>query len=213
MAGLLAAAASWTLWAKLGAFVRHAVQWLVADFWRLVAAALLCACTVLLIQRDGLHMGIIQIEGLKGRVQQAEAALRAAKNAQAKASAAQAAANHQPAQTSRAIAEASHVQSKSYYEQGHSAAAVYAAGNSVRGTCPEGGSGDAGLPRSDHPAGQHDSAGEPPDLVAVTRADFDQLTGNSLRLAQVREDAQALIAAGVAVPLEIDPPPDASGMQ
>ena len=48
-------------------------------------------------------------------------------------------------------------------------------------------------------------------MVALSRADFDQLTGYGLRLAQVHQDAQALIDAGVAAALEDEPPPDPAG--
>ncbi|RSU73170.1 hypothetical protein BRX37_16585 [Sphingomonas sp. S-NIH.Pt3_0716] len=193
---------------SLRAAAARAFRWLVADFWRLVAFVLLIACAALSIRADGLHFGPVQIEGLKDRAHHAESALRIVRGAQDRATAAQAAANHQPAQVSRDIAEASNVQSQSYYEQGRAAAAGYAAGNGVRKACPEGRAAGADLPGTDRATAQHDSAGETADMVAVTRADFDQLTGNSLRLAQVREDAQALIDAGVAEAWEVEPPPD-----
>lgn len=206
--GLLAAAKGWTIWQTAGHFMRRAFRWLAADFWRLVAFALLIVCAVLSIRSDGLHVGFIQIDGLKDRASHAEAALAAIKDDQGKATAAQAAVNHQPAQVSRAVAEASDVQSKNYYEQGRAATAVYAAANSVRRACPEGRASGPGVPGTDRPAAQHDGAGDAAEMVAVSRADLDRLSGLALRVAQVREDAQAMIAAGVAVPMEVDPPPD-----
>lgn len=214
MAGLLAAAKGWSIWSVMRDYGARVVRWLFADFWRALALAALIACAVLMVRIDGLHISFspgsfqfsfINIEGLKDRAKRAEASLQAMKDEQSRAAAAQAAVNHEPAQISRAIAKASDVQSKTYYEQGRAAAAGYAAGNGVRNACPEDRADGAGLPRTGDIAAQHDGPGETADMVAVTRADFDQLTGNSLRLAQVREDAQALIASGVAIALEGEP--------
>lgn len=208
MIALISAVQSLSILSKLRVVTGRTFRWLVADFWRLMTLVLLVAYAALTIRADGLHIGFIQIEGLKDRAHKAEADLRHVRSAQAKATSAQAAVNHKPAQISRAIAEASDVKSNHYYEQGRAAATGYAAGNSVRKACLEGGTSDAGVRRAADATAQHDSASKQTDMVALTRADFDQLTGNSLRLAQVHEDAQALIEAGVAVPVEVEPPPD-----
>lgn len=217
IAGLWTALKGWSIWPRAQAAARSAGHWLAGDFWRIAALITALSCAVLLVRIEGLHVSLpagsfrfplITIEGLKERATKAEAALAAVKKAQGAASAAQAAANHEPAQISRAIAEASDAQSKGYLDSGRAAASVYAAANSVRGACPEGGTGGASVPGADSAAAKHDSAGDDAEMVAVTRADFDSLTGSALRLAQVHQDAQALIDAGVAVPSDGEPPPE-----
>lgn len=106
-------------------------------------------------------------------------------------------ANHRPAVISAQIAETSNVESKEYYERGRRAGIEYAAAHRVRGEAGSAG-GVASVPGTDQAAEKHDGSGQLADMVAVTRADFDTLTGNSLRLAKVHQDAAELIAAGVA---------------
>ena len=220
IAGLLAALKGGALWSRAGALAARAGRWLEGDFWRVAALLAVLACGVLMLRIEGLHITFhagsfqfrfIHFDGLKDRAERAEAALQAARKAAAEARAAQAAANHQPAHISRAIAEASDAQSNEYYEKGRAAAAAYAAANSVRSACPEGGTGGPGLSGADRATAQHDSPGDLTEMVALSRADFDQLTGYGLRLAQVHQDAQALIDAGVAAALEDEPPPDPAG--
>lgn len=118
-----------------------------------------------------------------------------------KATTDQIAANHAPAATSRQIAETSRAQSESYYEEGRRAGLAYAAAHRVRPEavgCPVSA---PGVPGTDRVAAVDDGPGEDPGMVAVAQADFDLLVSNSTRLAQVHQDADALIAAGVAVPL------------
>ena len=123
------------------------------------------------------------------------------KKAQTQATADQVAVNHAPAQTSRKIAEQSDEHSPQYYQAVRRAGAAYAAAHPVRLQCPSAGSAlkPADLRGADHPAALDDGPGEPAQVVAIPRADFDLLTGNSARLAQVHQDAHALIDAGVAV--------------
>lgn len=116
--------------------------------------------------------------------------------AQQAATQAQVAVNHEPARKSAAVAEKSYVDSKVYYEQGRRAGLAYADAHRVRNSCAPRA---ADLPRTDSPAPVDDGPGENPDLVALTREDFDTLTGNSLRLAKVQQDASELIEQGVAV--------------
>lgn len=217
IAGIWVALKGWFAWTRAAGLARRFAHWLMGDFWRIAALAAALACGVLMLRIEGLHVSFhvgpfhfrfIEIDGLRDRAERAEAALKAVKAAQSKAVAAQAAANHEPARISRAIAEASDVQAKDYYEKGRAAGAAFAAAHGVRNACPEGGANSASLPGSNSAAAQHDGPGDSAGMVAVPRADFDQLTGNALRLAQVREDAQALIASGVAVPIETEPPPD-----
>lgn len=111
----------------------------------------------------------------------------------------QGAVNHAPAAISRAIAGESRADEKALYEAGRRAGAAYADAHRVRGKalgCPAGG---ADLRGADRPAAQHDRAGADGELVAITAADFDICTAANQRLAKVRADAEALIAAGVAV--------------
>lgn len=107
----------------------------------------------------------------------------------------QAEANHEPARKSADIARISNAQSADYYARGRRDGAAYAAAHRVRNACP---ASNPDLPRTDHAAEFNDESGLSPGMVAVTQADFDTLTANSLRLAQVHQDAAALIAAGVA---------------
>ncbi|NKJ43180.1 hypothetical protein [Novosphingobium sp. SG720] len=163
----------------------------------LVALALL-ACAV------ALGWLLVDRANLRADLATAQTELAKVKDAQPAARAAQAAVNHQPAAVSATIAEISDAQASAYYERGRAAGAAYAAAHRVPASCPASQPGHADLPGADHPAPLDDGAGSAADDVALSRADFEILTGNSLRLAQVYQDAQALIAAGIAVA-----PPDA----
>lgn len=115
----------------------------------------------------------------------------------------QATVNHEPARKSADIARKSDDEAPAYYAAGHSAADAYADAHSVRGaSCP---TGHPDLSGTDSTAQVDDGPGEAPGMVAVTRDDFDLLTGNSLRLAKVHQDAEALISDGVAVPFAASP--------
>ncbi|SFG08604.1 hypothetical protein SAMN05518801_10746 [Novosphingobium sp. CF614] len=119
----------------------------------------------------------------------------------------QARVNHAPAETSRHIAEDSNAKSPEYYAQVARAGTAYAAAHPVGLRCPSGGSapGLADLPGADRAAPIDDRSGQAAGMVALSAADFDLLNANSARLAQVRQDAQALIAAGVAAPSDSAP--------
>jgi len=148
----------------------------------------------LLVDRANLQADLVTARAELAKVQDAQPAARAA----------QAAVNHQPAAVSATIAEISDAQASAYYERGRAAGAAYAAAHRVQSACAAGQPGHPDLPGADHAPPLDDGAGQAADDVAISRADFDILTGNSLRLAQMYQDAQALIAAGIAVA-----PPDA----
>jgi len=111
--------------------------------------------------------------------------------------------NHFPVLQSKAIAEKSDADAASYYEAGRRAGAAYAAAHPAaeRVRCPAAAAGPADLPGANRPAPVDDRPGDTADMVAVSRADFDLLTHNSLRLAKVPQDANTLIEAGAAVEL------------
>jgi hypothetical protein len=130
--------------------------------------------------------------------QQALAQLAAMEAAQVTATENQIAVNHAPAVKSQAIAERSNADAPEYYARGRAAGLAYANAHRVRSeACSPV---NPGLPGTDSPAPVNDGPGEVADMVALSRADFDTLTGNSLRLAKVQQDSQALIDAGVAIP-------------
>lgn len=107
---------------------------------------------------------------------------------------AQEAINHEPARKSAAIAEKSDAETPAYLGDVRRAADAYRVRPEAHCASP------ANLP-GDDPASPVDDRSRPtPGMVAVSRADFDLLTGNSGRLAKVQQDAAALIAAGVAMP-------------
>lgn len=152
---------------------------------------------------------LIAVSHYRSRVHELEA-LRKADAARialatAKATTDQIAANHAPAVTSRQIAETSRVQSETYYEEGRRAGLAYAAAHRVRPEaigCPVS---TPGVPGTDRVAAVDDGPGDAPGMVAVAQADFDLLVSNSTRLAKVHQDADALIASGVAVALSKEP--------
>lgn len=125
--------------------------------------------------------------------------------ATAQATTAQIAVNHEPAAKSQTIAENSRDQSKAYYDEGRRAGLAYAAAHRVRPEAPGCPIGAPGVPGADRVVAIDDGPGDAPGMVAVAQADFDLLVSNSTRLAQVHQDAQALIASGVAVPLSKEP--------
>ena len=112
----------------------------------------------------------------------------------------QAAINHAPAAISQAIAKESRADEKALYEAGRRAGAAYADAHRVRASAPVCAASDADLRGADRVAAQHDGAGPDGELVAITATDFDICTAAGQRLAKVHADAEALIAAGVAVP-------------
>ena len=118
--------------------------------------------------------------------------------ATAKATEAQIVVNHAPAAKSQTIARQSDDQAKDDYAASRAAGLAYANGHRVRdAVCPVG---RPDLPGENHPVASDDRSGEAADMVALSQADFDLLRANSTRLAKVQADAEALIAAGVAVP-------------
>lgn len=151
------------------------------------------------VRIEGFHLWFVKVDGLRKERDDALAALAAVKKAQPEAAKAQAAAIHAPAAASAQIAEKSNVDAQAYYERGRAAGAAYADAHRVRPTCPGSPFGTADLPGADHPASVDDRSSAASLDVAVSRADYDILVGNSLRLAKVHQDAQALIDAGVAV--------------
>lgn len=151
------------------------------------------------VRIEGFHLWFVKVDGLRKERDDAIAALAAVKKAQPEAAQAQAAVNHVPAAASAQIAEKSNVDAQAYYDRGRAAGAAYADAHRVRPTCPGSPVGAADLPGTDHTAPVDDRSGAAGDDVAVSRADYDILVGNSLRLAKVHQDAQALIDAGAAV--------------
>lgn len=130
------------------------------------------------------------------------AELAAIRKAQDEAAQAQAAVNAAPAIKSEQIARQSDVDTQAYYDAGRRAGAAYANAHRVSRPCAPV---SADMSGPDSPAPVDDRTSVAPDMVAVSRQDFDLLTGNSVRLAKVQQDAQALIDAGVAVELpEVD---------
>ncbi|HIQ16515.1 MAG TPA: hypothetical protein EYH41_00680 [Novosphingobium capsulatum] len=148
----------------------------------------------------GLRLPVIARDGLRDHLATAQADLARVTAAQAQARAGQAAANHHPAAVSARIAEISDAQASRYYAQGRAAGAAWAAAHSLHDACPARGPANPALPGADHPAPLDDRSGDTAALVALPRADFDLCTANSARLAQMHQDALALIAQGVAVP-------------
>lgn len=185
MGGLTLAALGGRIWSGLGG----AWSWMTERPERLLSALLFAAIAVAIWQWN-------RADALEERIDRVG-------KAQSAAGKLQATVNQFPVLQSKAIAEKSDADSQSYYEAGRRAGLAYADAHRVRAaTCP---AGAADLSGADRPVPLDDGPGETADMVAVTRADFDLLTGNSLRLAKVHQDADALIAAGVAVPLSSAP--------
>jgi hypothetical protein len=149
---------------------------------------------------------LIERANLQADISTARADLAKVKDVQPAARAAQAAVNRQPAAVSATTAEISDAQAPAYYERGRAAGAAYAAAHRVPASCPAGQPGRADLPGTDRPASLDDRSGDAAEMVAVSRADYDTLTGNTTRLAKVYQDTHALIAAGVAVATDAPAP-------
>lgn len=167
------------IWAKLKSGFSAALSVFEKYPWQ-------CLCLALLVA-----VGLLWARGDRYRER-----LLAVQSAQTKAADEQAAVNHVPAAKSQAIAEKSNAEAPAYYEEGRRAGLAYADAHRVRVSCPIG---DPDLPGTDSPAKVDDGAGSAPGMVALSQTDFDTLTGNSLRLAKVQQDASSLIEAGVAV--------------
>lgn len=112
--------------------------------------------------------------------------------AQAKATANQVAVNHVPAILSKAVSERSNNEAPAYY------AAVRAAADRVR-VVRQSCSSAADLPGANHSAPLNDGPGLDPLMVSVPADEYNHFVDNTARLAKVRQDAQTLIVAGVAV--------------
>jgi uncharacterized membrane protein len=146
----------------------------------------------------GLRLPVIARDGLRDRLATAQADLARVTAAQ-QARADQAAANHHPAAVSARIAEISDAQASRYYAQGRAAGAAWAAAHSLHDACPARGPQTPLCPEPiTLPRSMTDPVTLPPGCPP--RADFDLCTANSARLAQMHQDALALIAQGVAVP-------------
>lgn len=166
-----------------------------------LAALALLTCAIVLAWL------LVDRANLRADLATARADLAKVKDAQPAARDAQAAVNHQPAAVSATIAEISDAQASAYYERGRAAGAAYAAAHRVRASCPTGQPGHADLPGADHAATVDDRSGDTAEMVAIPQADYDNLTGNSLRLAKVHQDAQTLIDKGAAVAMPDAPAP------
>ena len=170
--------------------------WLTALGWLNKARVVLWGA----ISRYPLQAALIALMCLSGWLwhgkHTAQEELAAMKRASVEAGKAQAAVNHAPAAKSQAIAEKSNADAQDYYAKGRAAGLAYADAHRVPRPCP---ASPASVPGTDHAASLNDRSGDAPGMVAVSRADFDTLTGNSLRLAKVQQDAEALIDAGVAI--------------
>lgn len=140
-----------------------------------------------------------KVSDLKEQVASKQATIEKMKAASKQAGKDQAIVNERPQIISRQIAEASNVQSKSYYEEGRRAGIAYADTHRVREGTGQCLLGNSGLPEADRVDQGHDGPRSPPDLVAVSQADYNLLVSNSLRLAQVHADASAMISTGIAV--------------
>ncbi|WP_179505662.1 MULTISPECIES: hypothetical protein [unclassified Sphingomonas] len=150
---------------------------------------------------------LVDRANLRADLVTARADLAKVKAAQPAARAAQAAVNHQPAAVSATIAEISDAQASAYYQRGRAAGAAYAAAHRMPASCAARQPGHADLPGADRAAPLDDRSGDPAEMVAVPRADYDALTGYGLRIAKVYQDAHALIDAGAAVAMPDAPAP------
>ena len=121
------------------------------------------------------------------------------KAAQVTATAAQIAANHEPARVSGEIARQSNAQAPAY--QRAVAAAAVAHRLPVR-PCPAGG---ADLSGTDRPSAINDGPDPASDMVSRPRDEDDQIAAAAGRALLCKADAEALIAAGVAIPSPSEP--------
>lgn len=173
----------------LGAAAQAVRRAAARDPWRAIA---IWFAIIFLVSSFMLHWA--RAENTRLRAAAAEIA-----KGQAQARRDQAAVNRAPAIISQSIAQESSANAQAYYDAGRRAGAAYADAHRVRASAPVCPASSAALPRADRPAAQHDGPGGAADLVAIAPADFDACTINSQRIAKVRADAEALIAAGVAV--------------
>lgn len=170
-----------------GKWIGGAWSWATASTARMLGIALVASLCLNLYQWHLLSLRAKTIDAVKtGR--------KAATEAQIKV-------NQVPAIKSQAIAEKSDVDAKDYYAEGRRAGLAYANANRVRGTasCPQRAT---DLPRTDRSPEVNDGPGAAPGMVAVSAEDFAILTDNSTRLTKVHQDAEELIAQGVAEKLE-----------
>lgn len=170
-----------------GKFIGNAWSWATASAARMLTIALALSLCLNLYQWHLLSLRAKTLEAVKtGRKE---------------ATAAQVKVNQVPAIKSRAIAEKSDVDAKDYYAEGRRAGLAYANANRVRGTasCPQRAT---DLPRTDRSPEVNDGPSAAPGMVAVSAEDFAILTDNNTRLAKVHQDAEELIAQGVAEKLE-----------
>ena len=186
--GLLQIGALWSRIRALAAPIAQGVGNLFEHYpWQVFAGLLLIGNIV----QDHIHRhDVAQLDAMKA--------------AQAGATKAQADANHKPAADSQAIARQSDAQAPDYYADAASAAAAHVV--RVRAApCPIS---PAGVPGPDPVAPIDDRSGGPtavvPDApVCRPKADDDKFIAAASRLAKVHQDAEALIAAGVAVPDDV----------
>jgi hypothetical protein len=116
------------------------------------------------------------------------------RTASARATADQIATNHQPAAISAAIAKVSDAKAPAYYRRALDVADLHR----LRPALARG-PGSADLPRTDPAPPLNDRSPAPANLVCRPQSDDDLLVAAAARAAQMRADATALIAAGVAV--------------
>lgn len=141
-----------------------------------------------------------RVQKLSAQLATANQTIGKMKAASAQAAVDQAKVNQHPAIISGQIAEASNEQSKSYYDEGRRAGIAYANAHRVRNGASSGVGSNPDLPIANQATEEHDGPGEAPGMVALSAADYDLFVSNSLRLAKVRQDAESLIASGVAQP-------------
>jgi hypothetical protein len=197
----------WQVWACLGVIGALLLLWHIHSGWEQTA------------RKEAFNKGF----NVEWRHHQAD--IKAWKTASIKAEADQKLVNARPGIVSSQIAGESNVQAKEYYDRGHSAADVYFAshrshssgtdGNGVFNT-QSGSTNDRSTSSQTNLSGSNPTiqgndgssdtavvaASSDTDGVSLSKADFDLLVGNSLRLARVHQDVEALIDLGIAIPLE-----------
>jgi hypothetical protein len=115
------------------------------------------------------------------------------KAAQHQATVDQVAANHEPARTSAEIARQSDAQAPDYYRS------VSVAADARRVRSPACSVSTPDLSGADRAAAIDDRSASAADVVSRPRAEDDQIVAAAARAAQMHQDAEDLIAAGVAV--------------
>lgn len=109
---------------------------------------------------------------------------------------------------SQQIAENSNEESSAYYDKGNQVGAVYASKHIVsmcEARNDKNISKSTNLPANDSASQKYDGLSGTTKMVAITEPDYNLLIANSLRLAQVHQDAKALIAAGIAESVNDNP--------